>query len=86
MIGNHFPEFGYESKLDNLKQAMIDLEVNYPVVQDNEGINWNAYANHYWPTMYLIDKEGHIRYVHIGEGKYGETEAAINALLHEAAP
>lgn len=86
VIGNHFPEFGYESKLDNLKQAVIDLGVNYPVVQDNEGINWNAYDNHYWPTMYLIDKKGHIRYVHIGEGKYSETEAAINTLLDEAAP
>ncbi len=84
VIGNHFPDFSYESKLDNLKQAVIDLEVPYPVVQDNDGVNWDAYQNHYWPTLYLIDKKGHIRYTHIGEGNYSETEQAIIALLAEA--
>jgi peroxiredoxin len=83
VIGNHFPEFGYEKDLDNLQQAVIDLNVPYPVVQDNDGANWRAYKNRYWPTMYLIDKNGHIRYVHIGEGNYAETEQAINQLLTE---
>lgn len=83
MIGNHFPEFGYESDLDNLKQAIVDLDVPYPVVQDNDGTNWQAYQNRYWPTLYLIDKTGHIRYVHIGEGNYAETEQVIRALLDE---
>lgn len=85
VIGNHYPEFDYESELDNLKQAVIDLDVRYPVVQDNEGINWNAYNNRYWPTLYLIDKNGHIRYQHIDEGRYAETEDAIRALLNEPA-
>jgi hypothetical protein len=52
-------------------------------VQDNDGINWQAYKSRYWPTLYLIDKTGQIRYVHIGEGNYAETEQAIRALLDE---
>jgi hypothetical protein len=83
VVGNHFPEFGYEKELDNLKQAVIDLDVPYPVVQDNDGLNGRAFQNRYWPTMYLIDKNGHIRYIHIGEGNYAETEKAILALLAE---
>ena len=83
VIGNHFPEFEYESKLENLRQAVIDLGVPYPVVQDNDGHNWNAYQTSYWPTLYLIDKNGHLRYSHIGEGSYSETESAIKILLNE---
>lgn len=83
VIGNHYPEFSYEENLDNLKQALRDLEIPYAVVQDNDGINWRAYQNRYWPTLYLIDKQGRLRYVHIGEGRYDETEQAIQALLAE---
>ena len=83
VIGNHYPEFSYEEDLDNLKQALYDLEIPYAVVQDNDGINWRAYHNRYWPTLYLIDKQGRLRYVHIGEGRYDETEQAIQALLAE---
>jgi hypothetical protein len=83
VIGNHYPEYAYERKLKNLQQAVIDLDVSYPVVQDNDGVNWDAYQNNYWPTLYLIDKTGHIRFVHIGEGHYDETENAILALLDE---
>jgi thiol-disulfide isomerase/thioredoxin len=83
VIGNHFPEFQYESELGNLKEAIQRLDVPYPVAQDNEGKTWQAYDNHYWPSLYLIDKNGHIRYRHIGEGAYPETEAAIQALLAE---
>jgi thiol-disulfide isomerase/thioredoxin len=83
VIGNHFPEFQYESQLGNLKDAIQRLDVPYPVAQDNDGKTWQAYDNHYWPTLYLIDKNGHIRYRHIGEGAYQETEAAIRALLSE---
>ena len=54
--------------------------------KDNDGITWRAYRNRYWPTLYLIDKRGHLRYVHIGEGRYQETEAAIQALLAESYP
>ncbi|MDI6695363.1 MAG: redoxin domain-containing protein [Anaerolineales bacterium] len=85
IIGNHYPEFGYEADLDNLKQAIVKLNIPYAVAQDNDGRTWRAYKNRYWPTLYLIDKNGHIRYVHIGEGAYEETESAIQALLSEAA-
>jgi hypothetical protein len=84
IIGNHYPEFSYEEDLDNLEQAIIDLDVPYAVAQDNDRKTWGAYKNRYWPTLYLIDKRGHIRYVHIGEGRYAETEAAIQALLAES--
>jgi thiol-disulfide isomerase/thioredoxin len=83
VIGNHYPEFDYERDLDNLKAAIVNLDVPYPVVQDNDGATWRAYNNNYWPTLYLIDKRGHLRYVHIGEGAYDESEAAIQALLAE---
>ena len=86
MIGNHFPEFSHEKDLENLKEALIDLDVDYPVAQDNDGKTWRAYNNRYWPTLYLIDKDGQIRYVHIGEGAYQETEAAIQYLLNERNP
>ena len=86
VIGNHFPEFSHEKDLENLKAAIERLDVPYPVAQDNDGKTWRAYHNRYWPTLYLIDKQGHIRYQHIGEGRYPETEAAIQALLKETVP
>jgi hypothetical protein len=55
------------------------------VAQDNDGATWRAYDNRFWPTLYLIDKRGHLRYTHIGEGAYDKTEAAIIALLGESA-
>ena len=85
VIGNHFPEYEYERDLDNLKGAITELKVTYPVVQDNDGVNWEAYNSLYWPTLYLIDKNGHIRYIHVGEGSYDEVEAAIRTLLEEPA-
>jgi len=86
VIGNHFPEFSYERDLDNLKEAIIRLDVPYAVMQDNDGKTWKAYSNRYWPTLYLIDKQGHIRYIHIGEGGYQKTESAIQTLLAESYP
>jgi thiol-disulfide isomerase/thioredoxin len=86
VIGNHFPEFDYERNLDNLKQAIADQDVPFPVAQDNDGKTWNAYKNGYWPAIYLIDKRGEIRYEHIGEGGYDITEAAIQSLLAETYP
>ncbi len=83
IIGNHFPEFGYEADLANLQDAVSRYEIEYAVAQDNDGATWRAYKNKYWPTLYLIDKQGHIRYVHIGEGRYKETEENIKALLKE---
>ena len=83
VIGNHFPEFKYEADLGNLKDAVSKLDIRYAVAQDNDGATWDAYRTHYWPTLYLIDKRGHLRYTHIGEGAYPETEAAIQTLLAE---
>ncbi|MFH1524379.1 MAG: redoxin domain-containing protein [Chloroflexota bacterium] len=84
IIGNHYPKFSYEADLANLEQAVHDLKIEYPVAQDNQGATWKAYNNNYWPAIYLIDKSGHSRYVHIGEGAYDITEAAIQDLLAEA--
>lgn len=86
VIGNHYPEFDYEADLENLKDAVTRLEVPYAVAQDNNGATWSAYRTRYWPTLYLIDKRGELRYTHIGEGQYDETEAAIRTLLAEAYP
>lgn len=86
VIGNHYPEFNHERDLDNLKAAIIDLDIPYAVTQDNDGMTWRAYNNRYWPTLYLIDKWGHIRYIHVGEGGYDLTEATINTLLAQPYP
>jgi thiol-disulfide isomerase/thioredoxin len=86
IIGNHFPEFPVEASLDNLKQAVLADGIKYPVAQDNDGATWTAYESEYWPTMYLIDKKGEIRYLRIGEGGYDLTETAIQTLLAEVYP
>jgi hypothetical protein len=83
IIGNHYPEFNYERDLENLKEAIERLDIPYAVAQDNEGNTWRAYKNRFWPTLYLIDKSGEIRYKHIGEGAYEEIEQAIQKLLSE---
>ncbi len=83
VIANHFPEFSFERDIVNIRAAMQQLDVPYAVAQDNDGATWSAYSNRYWPTMYLIDKNGHLRYRHIGEGAYDTTEAAIQDLLKE---
>jgi hypothetical protein len=86
VIGNHYPEFNHERDLTNLQDVVHQTDIQYPVAQDNDGTTWRAYGSRYWPTLYLIDKRGHIRYTHIGEGAYQETEAAIQALLAETFP
>jgi thiol-disulfide isomerase/thioredoxin len=83
VIGNHYPEFSYEKDIQNLRDAVQRWEITYSVAQDNEGSTWRAYENHYWPTVYLIDRGGNLRYVHVGEGAYEQTEAAIRQLLAE---
>jgi thiol-disulfide isomerase/thioredoxin len=86
IIANHYPEFGYEADLDNLREAVARNGIEYAVTQDNDGEMWRAYNNRYWPSLYLIDKRGQIRYVHIGEGAYADTETAIQSLLAESYP
>ncbi len=83
VIGNHYPEFDYERDLNNLKDALVRLDVPYVVAQDNDGRTWRAYRTRYWPSLFLIDKQGHLRYTQIGEGAYTTTERAIQDLLKE---
>ncbi|MBX3084009.1 MAG: redoxin domain-containing protein [Anaerolineae bacterium] len=86
IIGNHFPEFGYERELANVRDAVKRFDIKYAVAQDNDGATWYAYGTRYWPTMILIDKQGHIRYQTIGEGNYDRTEKSIQLLLAETYP
>lgn len=83
IIGVHTPEFEFEKELENVQKAVEKYELKYAVVQDNDYATWRAYKNRYWPHKYLIDKDGYIRYDHIGEGAYEETEKMIHALLQE---
>ncbi len=83
VIGNHFPEFGYERDIQNVAASLKERGITYPIVQDNDGATWNVYQQRYWPTIYLIDKAGHLRYRSIGEGGYENIELAINDLLEE---
>ncbi|UXS04230.1 cytochrome c biogenesis protein DipZ [Agrobacterium tumefaciens] len=84
VIGVHSPEFAFEKKIDNVKQAISDFKIGYPVAVDNDYKIWRAFENNYWPAHYLIDAKGQIRYHHFGEGNYRQTEQAIQDLLHEA--
>jgi hypothetical protein len=83
VVSIHYPEFGYEEVYENVLQATKDLGVKYPVATDNDGRTWRAYQQRFWPTRYLIDQQGNIRYKHIGEGAYEETEAYIQYLTQE---
>ena len=84
IVGVHTPEFAFERKDSNVSDAIGRQGLRYPVVQDNEYGTWNAFGNQAWPAKYLIDARGKVRYVHIGEGEYEQTEAAIRTLLAEA--
>ncbi len=84
VIGVHAPEFAFEKKIDNVKKAIGDFQIGYPVAVDNDYTIWRAFENSYWPAHYLIDAKGQIRYHHFGEGNYQQTEQAIQDLLHEA--
>jgi thiol-disulfide isomerase/thioredoxin len=85
IVGVHTPEFEFEKNYDNVKTAVEKFGIKYPVVQDNDKGTWNAYQNRYWPHKFLIDDEGYIRYDHIGEGGYADTEKIIQSLLAERA-
>jgi thiol-disulfide isomerase/thioredoxin len=85
IVGVHSPEFEFEKNIDNVKAAVQKYGIKYPVIQDNDKGTWDAYQNRYWPRKYLVDNEGYIRYDHIGEGGYAETEKVIRSLLAERA-
>lgn len=83
IVGVHSPEFAFEKSEANLRKAMTELGVVWPVVQDNEFGIWRAYSNRYWPAHYLYDREGKLVSTHFGEGAYEETERLIRGLLAE---
>jgi thiol-disulfide isomerase/thioredoxin len=83
VIGVHSPEFDEERKIENLRRAVASLAIRYPVVTDNDYQTWNAYNVEAWPTTFLLDKQGRIRWKHVGEGNYDEAERQIKKLLGE---
>ena len=84
VIGVHTPEFGFEHDLDNVRRAVQDMRVDYPIAIDNDYAVWGAFANHYWPALYFADAQGQIRHHHFGEGEYQQSEMVIQYLLAEA--
>lgn len=84
IVGVHSPEFEFEKNYENVVAATIKDDLVWTMAQDNDFITWRRYDNRYWPSEYLIDKGGVIRYAHIGEGAYAETEVVIQELLAEA--
>ena len=85
VLGVHTPEFAFEHVPSNVQGAVRRLGVKYPVALDNDYKTWNAFHNQYWPAKYLIDRRGHLRFVHFGEGEYDTTESRIRTLLGESA-
>ena len=83
IIAIHSPEFSFEKSIDSVKEYIQDHDIPYAVPIDNDFKTWRQYRNRYWPTLYLIDKQGLIQYVKIGEGGYTETDRQIRRLLAE---
>jgi thiol-disulfide isomerase/thioredoxin len=83
-LGIHSPEFAFARERVHVQAAVHRLGIKYPVVLDNDYANWEAFANRYWPTIYLIDARGYIRYQHAGEGAYADIEQALSELAAEA--
>ena len=84
VIGVHSPEFEFEKNVDNIRQAVKDMRVDYPVAVDSGHAVWRAFDNQYWPAIYLVDAQGRIRHHHFGEGGYERTERVIQQLLAES--
>jgi thiol-disulfide isomerase/thioredoxin len=84
VIGVHTPEFAFERDLDNVRRAARDMRVDYPIAIDSDYTIWRAFNNSYWPALYFVDSQGHIRHHHFGEGAYEESEMILQQLLEEA--
>jgi thiol-disulfide isomerase/thioredoxin len=84
VIGIHTPEFDVERDLDNVRQAARDLRVDYPIATDNDYAIWEAFGNHYWPALYVLDAHGEVRHRGLGEGDYDRSERVLRHLLTEA--
>ena len=83
IVGVHSPEFDEEKKLENVRREVRELQIHYPVVTDTDYATWRAYDVAAWPTIFVLDKSGRIRWTHVGEGAYEETEQVIKKLLVE---
>ena len=81
IIGVHTPELDFERDLDQLRREVAGLGIKYPVVTDQDYSTWKAYKVEAWPTVFLFDKQGRVRWTHVGEGYYDETEAVFKNLL-----
>jgi thiol-disulfide isomerase/thioredoxin len=81
VIGVHTPEFSFEHDIDGVRRAVKERDIDYPVAVDNDYEVWTAFANHYWPALYFVDRDGIIRDQHFGEGRYEESERVIQRLL-----
>jgi thiol-disulfide isomerase/thioredoxin len=84
VVGVHTPEFGFERDIDNVVEQSRTLRVEYPIAVDSDYAVWGAFANHFWPAVYIADAEGRIRHHHFGEGEYAQTEMVIQQLLLDA--
>jgi len=84
VIGVHTPEFSFEHNADNVRQAVQDMRITYPVATDNNYGVWQAFGNHYWPALYFADAQGRIRHHHFGEGEYAQSEMVVQQLLADA--
>jgi thiol-disulfide isomerase/thioredoxin len=84
VIGVHAPEFSFEKDIDNVRRALKDMRIDYPVAIDNQQILWRAFSNQYWPALYFIDAQGRVRHHQFGEGSYQQSEMVIQQLLREA--
>src|SRR6266516_866002 len=84
VIGVHSPEFAFEHDIENVRRAAKDMRIEYPIAIDNDFEIWRAFTNHYWPALYLVDAQGHLRYHHFGEGKYEQSELILQHVLAEA--
>jgi len=84
VIGVHTPEFYFEKNTDNVRRAVKDMKIDFPVAIDNNQEVWNGFGNHYWPALYFIDAHGQIRHTQFGEGDYDQAEKVIQLLLVEA--
>jgi Thioredoxin like C-terminal domain/AhpC/TSA family len=80
-IGAHTPEFSFEHDVDNVRRAVQEMRLEYPIAIDSDYAIWQAFDNAYWPALYFVDAEGHIRHHHFGEGAYEESEMVIQRLL-----
>jgi thiol-disulfide isomerase/thioredoxin len=84
VVGVHAPEFAFEKSINNVRWAVNDMRIDYPVAVDSEHLIWGAFRNQYWPALYFIDAQGRIRHHYFGEGGYEQSEMIIQALLREA--